>query len=216
MLLVDALKKYLSWCLRERSWRGNRVKEPGWRVTGETDGLDGNTPGRFGWWRQYHNQLLIMAVLVSAAAMALFLLVGEISGYPVVPVGIAIVTGSGIGFLLSYRKRYARVAAGEFVRAHRVHWTRAQRIIQYMKSLTFSVPVSSGVLIASVAYFALLGMLGPILGLLLGMSITCWILYCITVFWEQSRHTILISEKGSMYNTMGMAMPDEDRAERPV
>lgn len=212
MLLVDALKKYLSWCPRERSWVGNTVKEPGWRVTGETGGRDGVPPGRFGWWRQYHNQLLIMAVLVSAAAAALFLLVGEISGYHVVPVGIAIGTGSCIGFLLSYRKRYARVAAGEFVRAHR---SRAQCIIRYMKSLTFSVPASSGVIVAGVAFFALLGMLGQILGFMLGMSITCWTLYCITVFWEQSRHTILISEKGSMY-TLSTTLPDEARAERPV
>jgi len=154
----------------------------------------GTPPPRIGsgWWSRYHNQALITAIAFSAAAAALFTLVEDAPpGYPAVWTGLAIGVGAALGFLLSYRKQYARVAAGEF---RRDNMTKRQRIIRYL-----SLPVASVLLAVVMAFFVLSGMPGWIVRFMLALSLIAWALYGVTILWERENRKILIAEKGSMY-----------------
>ncbi len=211
MPLTDTIRAYLGWCPAAGSMRVNRPVHPEAGTVDASAGRDEAPEIVHHWRSRYRNQLLVMAVTMSVAAATLFLLIEEVPGY--YTVGIAIGIGSGIGFLLSYQKRYARVAAGEFARAR---GTRAQRVIRYLTSLTlFSVPASFVVIVAGVACFALLGLVGAIFAFSLGMSITWWALYCLTVFWERRHQTTLISDHGLMY-TMDMVVHGDNRSEGGV
>ena len=196
MFPADALKEYLGWCPREHPWKENAARSPGWSSTDGNGGWDPTTRGRFGGWNVYHNQVLVMAVLVSVAAAALFLIFGKASGYRVFASGIAIGLGTSIGFLISYRRKYELIAEGEFRKAK---GSRKERIIQYWKNLRFSVPATLVILAACVVLLGLLGLIGPILGLMVGMSLCCWDILCVTIFWERRRRMTLISEKGSIF-----------------
>jgi len=99
--------------------------------------------------------------------------------------------GALIGFLLVYQRQYARVAAGEFIKAN---MTGRQRTIRRL-----SVPAAAVILVAFMAFFVLSGMPGWIVRFTLALSLIAWVLYGVTILWERQNHKILIAEKGSMY-----------------
>ncbi len=190
MTLMETIRAYLGWCPLQASMRTDLKVRPA--TAAAAGGQDGPLRVEPGWWKRYHNQLLITAIAFSAAAAALFTLVEDAPpGYPAVWTGLAIGVGAALGFLLSYRKQYARVAAGEFVRDN---MTRRQRIVR-----SLSLPVASVLLAAVMAYFVLGGMFDRILGLMLGMCLFCWTWYGLTILWERRHKAIMIAEKGSVY-----------------
>jgi hypothetical protein len=189
MTLMETIRAYLGWCPMQASMRPDLAVRPaGTAAPGGQDGLFRAEPG---WWRRYHNQLFTMALAASAATAAVYLLIGAELGYPDVWTGLAIGVGAALGFLLSYRKQYARVAAGEFVRDN---MTRRQRIVR-----SLSLPVASVLIAAVMAYFVLGGMFDRILGLMLGMCLICWTWYGLTILWERRHRAIMIAEWGSVY-----------------
>lgn len=190
MTLMETIRAYLGWCPMTGSMRPELTMRPA--TAAVPGGRDGPLRTEPGWWRLHHNQLLVAAAAFSAAAAALFTLVEDAPpGYPAVWTGLAIGVGAALGFLLSYRKQYARVAAGEFVRDN---MTRRQRIVR-----SLSLPVASVLLAAVMAYFVLGGMFDRILGLMLGMCLICWTWYGLTILWERRHKAIMIAEWGSVY-----------------
>jgi hypothetical protein len=196
MIFVDALKKYLGWCPQELSKSSLVAIDTGWNTSGGTGGWARNPTGEHGWWNLYHNHILVMAALVTAAATILFLLFGELSGSSVVISAIAIGLGYLIGSLASQGRRFRKVVAGEFVRGR---GDRKERIVRYLRTLQFSVPATCGVLFVGVALFALLGWWELILTFLLGMSILSWVHLGITIVWEWRNGMTLISDSGSFF-----------------
>ncbi len=190
MPLMETIRAYLGWCPMAGAMRPELAVRSA--AAAAAGGQDGPLRAEPGWWKRYHNQLLITAIAFSAAAAALFTLVEDAPpGYPAVWTGLAIGVGAALGFLAGHRRQYARVAAGEFVRDN---MTRRQRIVR-----SLSLPVASVLLAAVMAYFVLGGMFDRILGLMLGLSLACWAQYGITLLWERRHRTTLIAEKGSMY-----------------
>lgn len=190
MPLLETIRAYLGWCPLQASMRTDLAVRSA--AAAAAGGQDGPLRAEPGWWKRYHNQLLITAIAFSAAAAALFTLVEDAPpGYPAVWTGLAIGVGATLGILLSYRKQYARVAAGEF---RRDNMTKRQRIIRYL-----SLPVASVLLAAVMAYFVLGGMFDRILGLMLGLSFIFWTLYGLTILWERRHKAIMIAEWGSVY-----------------
>ncbi len=205
MPLVETIRAYLGWCPVAGSMRTDLAVRPATAAApGGRDGIPGIEPG---WWNHYHNQLLVAAVAVSSAAAALFILIEDGSGYPAAGTGLAIGAGSALGFLLSYRKQYARVAAGEFIEAN---MTRRQRIVR-----SLSVPVAAIILVICMAHFVLGGMFGQILGFMLGLSLIFWTWYGVTILWERQHQATLIAEIGSTY-VLGTAMQGERGGEDPI
>ncbi len=205
MPLMETIRAYLGWCPLKGSMQPDLPVRPG--TTAAPGGRDGLLRTEPGWWNRHHNQLLVAAVVASAAAAALFILIEDVSGYPAVWIGLAMGAASTLGSLLSYRERYARVAAGEFVRAN---MTRRQRIVRYLR-----LPVASAIVIACMAYFVLGGMSGQILGFILSLPLIFWIWYGATILWERQHRTTLIAEIGSMY-VLGTATQGEHGGEEPV
>jgi hypothetical protein len=202
MRLAETIHKWMGWCPVKQPVQANLLMQPETRAAGapgDRDGIPGFSPG---WRSRYHNQLLINALSMSGIAAALFLLFEDASGYPVALVSIVIGAAAAVGLWLNYRKRYARVAAGEFI-GDRL--TRNQRIIRYLAILVFSV-----IIFTCVVYFALHGMYGRILALMWGASLICWAAYALTIYWERRHRAILISEKGSMY-TIDAAVRGDNR-----
>lgn len=189
MPLLETIRAYLGWCPMAGPMRPDLAVRPA--TTTAPAGQDGPFRTEPGWWNRYHNQLLVAAVAFSAAAAALFILVEDASGHLAVWTGLAVAVGALLGSLLSYRSRYARVAAGEFRRGN---MTRRQRIVQYLRA-----PVASVLFVACVAYLALGGMFDRIPGLMLGVSLICWIWYGLTILWERQNRAIMIAEWGSVY-----------------
>ena len=67
----------------------------------------------------------------------------------------------------------------------------------------------SAVLVAAgMAYLVLEGMFDRLLGLLLGVSLICWVWFGLTILWERRHRMIVIAEKGSMY-TLDTAIQEE-------
>jgi hypothetical protein len=189
MPLLETIRAYLGWCPMAGAMRPELAVRSA--AAAAAGGQDGPLRAEPGWWKRYHNQLLITAIAFSAAAAALFTLVEDAPpGYPAVWTGLAIGVGAALGFLLSYRKQYARVAAGEFVRDN---MTKRQRIVRYL-----SLPVASVLLAVVMAYFVLGGMFDRILGLMLGLSFIFWTLYGLTILWERRHKAIMIAEWGSV------------------
>ena len=114
--------------------------------------------------------------------------------------GLAIGAGGALGFLLGYRKQYARIAAGEFIRANMSRRLRIARDLSW--------PVALILLAVCMAYFVRSGMFGQILGFMLALSVIGWISYAVTILWERRHRTTLIAERGSMY-TLDMATGGE-------
>ncbi|MDV4343728.1 DUF1673 family protein [Methanoculleus sp. YWC-01] len=189
MPLMETIRAYLGWCPMQASMRPDLTVRPA--TAAAAGGQDGPLRVEPGWWKRYHNQLLITAVAFSAATAALFILFEDASGHLAMWTGLAIGVGAALGFLLSYRKQYARVAAGEFVRDN---MTRRQRIVR-----SLSLPVASVLLAAVMAYFVLGGMFDRILGLMLGICLICWTWYGLTILWERRHKAIMIAEWGSVY-----------------
>ena len=189
MPLLETIRAYLGWCPAAGAVQAElAVRSAAAAAAGGQDGLFRAEPG---WWRRYHNQLFTMALAASAATAALVILFEDASGHLAIWTGLAVGVGALLGSLLSYRSRYARVAAGEF---HRDNMTRRQRIVQYLR-----VPVASVLLAAGMAYFVLGGMFDRILGIVLGMCLICWIWYGLTIRWERRYKAIMIAEWGSVY-----------------
>jgi len=115
--------------------------------------------------------------------------------------GLGFGVGWTIGFLLSYRKQYARITAGEF---RRENMSRRQRIVRDL-----SVPVAAVILIAALAYLVQNGMFGQIIAFMLGLSLIGWTTYGITIIWERRHRITMIAEKGSVY-TMDAATEGEN------
>jgi hypothetical protein len=189
MTLMETIRAYLGWCPMRDSMRLDLPVRPA--TAAAPAGGNGTLRVRPGWWSRYHNQLLIAALAFSAAAAILFLLVEDVWGYPAVGTGLAIGAGGAFGFLLGYRKQYARVAAGEFIRAN---MSRRQRVIRDL-----SMPVAAVLLVAFMGYFVLSGMPGWIVGFTLALSLAVWAQYGVTILWERRHRMIVIAEKGSMY-----------------
>jgi K+ transporter len=189
MPLVETIRAYLGWCPMTGSIRRDLAVRPA--TTAAAGGRDCVLRTEPGWWKRHHNQLLVAAIAFSAAAAALFILFEDASGHLAMWTGLAVGVGALLGSLLSYRSRYARVAAGEFFRDN---MTRRQRIVQYLR-----VPVASVLLAAGMAYFVLGGMFDRILGIVLGMCLICWTWYGLTILWERQHRTIMIAEWGSVY-----------------
>jgi hypothetical protein len=189
MPLMETIRAYLGWCPTAGAMRPElAVRSAAAAAAGGQDGLFRAEPG---WWKRYHNQLLITAIAFSAATAALVIRFEDASGHLAMWTGLAVGVGALLGSLLSYRSRYARVAAGEF---HRDNMTRRQRIVR-----SLSLPVASVLLAAVMAYFVLGGMFDRILGLMLGMCLICWTWYGLTILWERRHKAIMIAEWGSVY-----------------
>jgi len=199
MPLVETIRAYLGWCPMKGSVRTNLLVQPDVRATAAPGGRDGTLRVRPGWWNRYHNQLLI--------AVAAFLLVEDALGYPTMWTGLAIGAGGALGFLLGYRKQYARIAAGEFIRANMSRRLRIARDLSW--------PVAFILLAVCMAYFVRSGMFGHILGFMLALSLMGWISYGVTILWERRHRTTLIAENGSMY-TLDTAMQGECGGEEGV
>ncbi|GLI46113.1 hypothetical protein MBOURGENBZM_09050 [Methanoculleus bourgensis] len=197
MSLVETIQAYLGWCPMKGLMRVDRAVQL--EVAAAPGGRDGVPRTEPGWWNRYHNQLLVTAAAFSAvaAAAAAFILVEDTLGYPAVWTGLAIGVGGALGFLLGYRKQYARIAAGEFIRANMSRRLRIARDLSW--------PVALILLAVCMAYFVRSGMFGQILGFMLALSVIGWISYAVTILWERRHRTTLIAEKGSMY-TLDTAM----------
>ena len=190
MSLMETIRTYLGWCPLQASMRADLAVRP--VTTVAAGGGDCVPRTESGWWHRYHNQLLVAAIAFSAAAAVLFILVEDAPpGYPTMWTGLAIGVGAALGILLSYRKQYARVAAGEF---RSDNMTRRQRIVR-----SLSLPVASVLLAAGMAYFVLGGMFDRIFGLMLGVSLIFWTWYGVTIVWERQHRAIMIAEWGSVY-----------------
>ncbi|CCJ36769.1 hypothetical protein BN140_1846 [Methanoculleus bourgensis MS2] len=189
MSLVETIRAYLGWCPMKGSMRVDRAVQL--EVAAAPGGRDGALRTEPGWWNRYHNQLLVTALAFSAAAAATFILVEDTLGYPAVWTGLAIGVGGALGFLLGYRKQYARIAAGEFIRANMSRRLRIARDLSW--------PVALILLAVCMAYFVRSGMFGQILGFMLALSVIGWISYAVTTLWERRHRTTLIAERGSMY-----------------
>ena len=197
MIFVDALKRHVGWCPRTMPRTGMRATDSEENITRESGGWDQNPYHESGWWNVYHNQLLVMALLVTGATAVLFFLIGDVSEYRIVVYGIAVGLGSAIGFFLAgFEKKYGKVASGKYIRRP---GTGSERIKQYFRTLSFSVPATLVTLVGCVMVFGLLGLIGPILWLMTGFSLATWISLCITLYWERRRQKTLISKSGSMY-----------------
>lgn len=189
MSLVETLRAYLGWCPVAGSMRPEFPVR--YAATAAPGGQDGPFRAEPGWWRRYHNQILIAALATSAATAILFLLIEDTPKYWAMLGGPGFGVGWAIGFLFGHWKQYARVAAGEFIREN---MSRRLRIARDL-----SVPVAAVILAAFMAYYILEGQFGPILTLMLGLSLVGWATYGITLFWERGHCTTLIAKKGSMY-----------------
>jgi len=189
MSLVETIRAYLGWCPMKGSMRADLAVRPA--AAAAPGGRDGALRTEPGWWNRYHNQLLVTALAFSAAAAAAFILVEDTLGYPAVWTGLAIGAGGALGFLLGYRKQYARIAAGEFIRANMSRRLRIARDLSW--------PVALILLAVCMAYFVRSGMFGQILGFMLALSVIGWISYAVTILWERRHRTTLIAERGSMY-----------------
>ncbi|PKL61590.1 MAG: hypothetical protein CVV31_10310 [Methanomicrobiales archaeon HGW-Methanomicrobiales-2] len=189
MTLMETIRAYLGWCPMQASMRPDLKVRP--VTAAAAGGQDGPLRVEPGWWHRYHNQLLVAALAASAAAAALFILVEDAFGHLAVWTGLAIGVGAALGFLLSYRKQYARVAAGEFVRAN---MTPGLRIVRRL-----STPAAAVILVAVIGYFVLSDMPGWIVRFTLALSLFGWAQYGVTILWERRHRTTLIAEKGSMY-----------------
>ena len=205
MPLLETIRAYLGWCPMRDSMRLDLAVRPA--TAAAPGGRDGPLRVRPGWWHRYHNQLLVAALAFSAAAAIAFLLVEDVWGYPAVGTGLAIGAGGALGFLLGYRKQYARVAAGEFIRANMSRRLRIARDLSW--------PVAFILLAVCMAYFVRSGMFGHILGFMLALSLMGWISYGVTILWERRHRTTLIAENGSMY-TLDTAMQGECGGEEGV
>ena len=198
MPLMETIRAYLGWCPMTGAMRPElAVRSAAAAAAGGQDGLFRAEPG---WWHRYHNQLFTMALAASAATAAVYLLIGDELGYPDVWTGLAIGAGGALGFLLGHRKQYARVAAGEFIRAN---MSRRQRVIRNL-----SMPVAAVLLVAFMGYFVLSGMPGWIVGFTLALSLAVWAQYGVTILWERRHRTTMIAEKRSMY-TVDTAIQEE-------
>jgi hypothetical protein len=189
MTLMETIRAYLGWCPMRDSMRLDLAVRPA--TAAAPAGGNGTLRVRPGWWSRYHNQLLVVAVAFSAAAAIAFLLIEDAPGCPTMWTGLAIGAGGALGFLLGYRKQYARVAAGEFIRANMSRRLRIARDLSW--------PVAFILLAVSVAYFVRSGMFGHILGFMLALSLMGWISYGVTILWEWRHRTTLIAKNGSMY-----------------
>jgi len=198
MFPVDALKRHAGWCPQTMPLSDAIATDAEQRITREPGGWGRSPSHESGWWNVYHNQLLVMALLVTGTTAVLFFRIGDVSEYRVVLYGIAVGLGSAIGFLAGFEKKYGKVTAGTYVREC---GTRSERTMRYFRTLSFSVPAALVSCAACVMVFGLLGFIGPILWLMLGFSFTTWISLIGTVFWEQRHQMTLISESGSMYAT---------------
>ena len=189
MTLMETIRAYLGWCPMTGAVQAElAVRSAAAVAAGGRDCVPRNEPG---WWRRYHNQLFTMALAASAATAAVYLLIGDELGYPDVWTGLAIGAGGALGFLLGHRKQYARVAAGEFIRAN---MSRQQRVIRDLGG-----PVALILSAAIMVLFVRNGMFGQIVGFMLAVSLIGWATYGITILWERRHRTTLIAEKGSMY-----------------
>ncbi|HOI59591.1 MAG: DUF1673 family protein [Methanoculleus sp.] len=187
--VTGAIRRLMGWCPMTGSMRPELTMRPATAaLPGGRDCVPRTEPG---WWRIHHNQLLIAALVASAVAAALFTLVEDASGHLAMWTGLAVGVGALLGALLSYRKRYARVAAGEF---HRENMTPGRRIVQYLKAPVFSV-----LFVAGMAYLVLGEMFDRIPGLMLGASLIFWTWYGLTILWERRHQAIMIAEWGSVY-----------------
>lgn len=198
MPLMETIQAYLGWCPMTGSMRPDLAAQPA--ATAAAGGQDGPLRVEPGWWKRHHNQLLVAAIAFSVAATALFILFEDASGHLAVWTGLTIGVGALFGSLLSYRSRYARVAAGEF---HRENMTPGQRIVQYLRAPVFSV-----LFVAGMVYLVLGGMFDRIPGVMLGASLIFWTWYGLTILWERQHQAILIAEWGSTY-VLGTAAQEE-------
>ena len=198
MTLMETIRAYLGWCPLQASMRADlKVRSATAAVPGGQDGFFRTEPG---WWRLHHNQLLVAAVAASAAAAALFILFEDASGHLAMWTGLGIGVGAVIGLLLGHRKQYARIAAGEFIRAN---MTPGLRIVRRL-----STPAAAVILVACVAFFVREGLFGQVLALVLGLSLAGWASYGLTILWERQHRTTLIAEWGSIYS-LDAAMQEE-------
>ncbi|MFA7562568.1 MAG: DUF1673 family protein [Methanoculleus sp.] len=189
MKVTGAIRRLMGWCPMAGSVRTDLALRTA--TTAAPGGQDGISQVWLGWWHRHHNQLLVAALAASAATAALFLLIEDASGHLAMWTGLAVGIGALIGSLLSYRSRYARVAAGEF---RRENMSRRQRVVQYLR-----VPTAAVLIAAVIVYLVLGGMFDRLLGIMLGMCLICWVWFGLTILWERRHQAIMIAEWGSVY-----------------
>ncbi len=208
MPLLQSIRAYLGWCPVAGPAQATPPVHPGFDTAGAPGGTDGPDEMAIppGWWHRYHNQMLILAIAVSVATALLHLAIEEVPGR-YLSLGIFIGVGSGIGLWLGQRKRYGQVADGAFARPR---GNREKRATRYIKSVAiFSAPASFVLMAAGVACFVLLGMVWAVFAFLVGMSITWWNGFVITVVWERRHRMTLVADRGWMY-AVDSAMPGDD------
>jgi hypothetical protein len=121
-MVGSTLKKYLGWCPNE----GPVMERAG--TTLETErymdtvpsGRDGLRSTDLSWWNRYRNQVMVMAVNLTVATIALFLLFDDASTISERGIILGIVIGISTGFVTLWHswKRYERIEAGEFIEVH--------------------------------------------------------------------------------------------------
>lgn len=188
MSLLETLQAYLGWCPMKGPMRSALTVQP--ETVAVPGGPDGITH-ELGWWNRYRNQLLVAALVTSIMTVVAFLLIKDAIWYPAIFLGIGLGMGMALGFLLCHRKQYARIDAGEFIRAN---MSRRLRITRDL-----SLPVATILFAGVMAYCILEGRIDQILALMLALGVAFWAQYGFTSLWERRHRKSLISEKGSMY-----------------
>ncbi|MDD2473132.1 MULTISPECIES: DUF1673 family protein [unclassified Methanoculleus] len=187
--VTRAIRRLMGWCPMAGSVRMDLAALT--TTTTIPGGQDGSFRAGTGWWHRHHNQLLVAALGASAATAALVILFGDASGHLAMWTGLAVGIGALFGSLLSYRSRYARVAAGEF---RRENMSRRQRVVQHLR-----MPAAAVLVAAGMAYLVLGGLFDRLLGIMLGVSLICWVWFGLTILWERRHQAVMIAEWGSVY-----------------
>jgi len=193
MNLTETIRKYLGWCPNQRALKATMAGQPDWQ-TGDAPGDRGALPHSDpGWYNQYHNQLLIMAVNMTLATTAVFFLFDNPADltWKGIIIGISIGISASLVTLWDSWKRYDRIEAGEFIT---VNETKKQRNLRYIGILILSL-----VVIGLIAFWVINDKVFFILAVMLGVCGVTWVSYLTVVVWERRHHKVVISEKKSMY-----------------
>lgn len=153
-------------------------------------GLRSTNPG---WWNQYRNRVMMMAINLTIATIALSLLFADAAGdsWKGIVLGGVIGISAGLVTLWHSWKRYERIDAGEFIA---VHETKNQRMMRYGGILMLS-----GAVIAWMIIQMFRGAIHLILATEVGLCIVIWVVYLTVCAWERRRHKVVIAENRSMY-----------------
>lgn len=190
---MDYIRKRLGWCLNECPVMERAGMKPERYMDAVPSGRGGLRSSDFSWWNRYRNQVMMMAVNLTIATIALFLLLDDALGGIRKGIVLGIVIGISAGCVTLWHswKRYDRIEAGEFIE---VRETTEQRMIRYGGIVIISFAV-----IAWMVFQMFNAATHMILGTVVGACIVIWVVYFTVYVWERRRHKMVIAKKRSMY-----------------